>query len=38
MEPSMVVSLYAWDNTGPVSELVERMEAVLATRLDTPKT
>jgi DNA-binding transcriptional LysR family regulator len=38
MEPSMVVSLYAWDNAGPVSELVERMEAVLATRLDTPKT
>jgi DNA-binding transcriptional LysR family regulator len=38
MELSMVVSLYAWDNTGPVSELVERMEAVLATRLDTPKT
>jgi DNA-binding transcriptional LysR family regulator len=30
MEPSMVVSLYAWEKTGPVSELVERMGAVLA--------
>lgn len=30
MEPPMVVSLYAWEKTGPVSELVERMGAVLA--------
>lgn len=30
MEPSMVVSLYAWEKTGPVSELVDRMGMVLA--------
>jgi DNA-binding transcriptional LysR family regulator len=30
MEPAMVVSLYAWEKTGPASELVERMAAVLA--------
>lgn len=31
-EPPMVVSIYAWENTGPVSELMERMEAVLDAR------
>ncbi|KUM25783.1 LuxR family transcriptional regulator [Mesorhizobium loti] len=31
-EPSMVVSLYAWEKTGPVSELVEQMAAILGTR------
>jgi len=31
-EPSMMVSLYAWEKTGPVAELAERMTAVLATR------
>ncbi|MGX5804666.1 LysR family transcriptional regulator [Bradyrhizobium sp. Arg314] len=31
-EPSMVVSLYAWDKTGPVADLAERMTAVLAAR------
>jgi ParB family chromosome partitioning protein len=30
MEPAMVVSLYAWEKTGPASELVERMAAALA--------
>ena len=37
MEPSMAVSIYAWENTGPVSDLVERMSGVLAARLDTPE-
>lgn len=36
-ELSMVISLYAWENAGPVIELVERMSAVLATRLDKPE-
>ena len=36
-EPSMVISLYAWENAGPVTELVERMSAVLAARLDKPE-
>ncbi|MDX8535156.1 LysR family transcriptional regulator [Mesorhizobium sp. VK25A] len=31
-EPSMAVSLYAWEKTGPVAELAERMTAVLAAR------
>jgi DNA-binding transcriptional LysR family regulator len=31
-EPSMVVSLYAWEKTGPVAELAERMAGVLAAR------
>lgn len=37
MEPSMAVSIYAWENTGPVSDLVERMSGVLTARLDTPE-
>lgn len=36
-EPAMVISLYAWENTGAVSELVERMSTVLAARLDKPE-
>jgi hypothetical protein len=32
MEPSVLVSLYAWEKTGPVSDLVKRMEAVVAIR------
>lgn len=32
-EPAVVVSIYAWEKTGLVAELVERMTAVLATRL-----
>lgn len=36
-EPAMVISLYAWENTGAVSELVEQMKAVLAARLDKPE-
>ena len=32
-EPSMGVSLYAWEKTGPIAELAERMTAVLAARL-----
>ncbi len=35
-EPSMVISLYAWENAGPVSELIERMSTVLAARFDKP--
>jgi DNA-binding transcriptional LysR family regulator len=34
MEPSMVVSIYAWEKTGPVSELVEDMSAILAGRFN----
>jgi hypothetical protein len=30
----MVVSIYAWEKAGPVPDLVERMAAVLAARLD----
>lgn len=33
-EPPMVVSIYAWEKAGPVPDLVERMAAVLAARLD----
>ncbi|WP_296744124.1 LysR family transcriptional regulator [Mesorhizobium sp.] len=33
VEPSMVVSIYAWETGGLVAELVERMTAVLAARL-----
>jgi hypothetical protein len=36
MEPSMVVSIYAWEKTGPVSELVEQMSAILAGRFSIP--
>ncbi|MGI6853818.1 LysR family transcriptional regulator [Mesorhizobium sp. 1B3] len=32
METSMVASIYAWETTGPVSQLVEEMGAVLAAR------
>lgn len=35
-EPSMVVSIYAWEKAGPVSELVEHMRAVLADRFTMP--
>ncbi|WP_217570025.1 LysR family transcriptional regulator [Mesorhizobium sp. GbtcB19] len=31
-EPSMVVSLYAWEKTGAVAELADQMTAVLAVR------
>lgn len=31
-EPSMAVSIYSWENAGPVSELVERMRSALAAR------
>ncbi|MGB3069845.1 MAG: LysR family transcriptional regulator [Ottowia sp.] len=31
-EPSMAVSIYSWENAGPVSELVERMKSTLAAR------
>lgn len=31
-QPPMVVSLYAWEKTGPVAELADRMTAVLAAR------
>jgi DNA-binding transcriptional LysR family regulator len=37
MEPPMVVSIYAWDSAGVVSDLVERMGAVLAARCAPPK-
>lgn len=33
MEPSMAVSLYAWEKAGPVAELADRMIGVLAARL-----
>jgi DNA-binding transcriptional LysR family regulator len=32
MEPAMVVSIYAWESTGPVADLMTRMEAVLDAR------
>jgi DNA-binding transcriptional LysR family regulator len=35
-ETSMVVSIYAWEKTGPVSELVGQMGTVLAARLEAP--
>lgn len=31
-EPAISVAIYAWENTGPVAELVERMGEVLAAR------
>lgn len=31
-ETAMTVSLYAWENTGPVRELVESMQAILGAR------
>lgn len=36
MEPSMVVSIYAWETTGPVTELVEHMTTILAGRFNIP--
>ncbi|MDX8438237.1 LysR family transcriptional regulator [Mesorhizobium australafricanum] len=36
-EPSMVVSLYAWEKTGPVADLAERMTVVLAARFQAPE-
>jgi hypothetical protein len=30
----MAISLYAWENTGPLAELVDRMAAVLAARYE----
>jgi DNA-binding transcriptional LysR family regulator len=36
-EPPMVVSLYAWENAGTISDLVGRMETVLAARCAPPK-
>lgn len=33
----MVVSLYAWEKTGPVADLAERMTAVLAARFQAPE-
>ena len=35
-EPPMVISIYAWETTGAVSELVQGMRRVLAKRLDAP--
>jgi DNA-binding transcriptional LysR family regulator len=35
-EPSMVVSIYSWENSGPVAALVENMSAVLAERCFEP--
>lgn len=32
VEPPIAVSIYSWENAGPVSELVERMRAILAAR------
>ena len=32
MAPSMVVSIYSWEKTGPVSELVGAMGTTLAAR------
>lgn len=34
-EPEMVTSLYAWEKSGPVAELVDSMSAVLAERFST---
>jgi len=31
-EPSMAVYLYAWEKTGPVAQLADRMTLVLAAR------
>ncbi len=32
----MVVSIYAWEKTGPVAELIGQMSAALAVRFETP--
>jgi DNA-binding transcriptional LysR family regulator len=32
IEPMMAISLYAWENAGPLAELVSRMAAILAAR------
>jgi DNA-binding transcriptional LysR family regulator len=32
IEPMMAISLYAWENAGPLAELVDRMAAILAAR------
>ena len=37
MEPSMVVSIYAFEDAGPVAELVAGMREVLAGRVDMPE-
>ncbi|HWV96442.1 MAG TPA: LysR family transcriptional regulator [Xanthobacteraceae bacterium] len=37
-EPAMAISLYAWEISGPIAELVQRMRAVLAARHTGPKT
>jgi DNA-binding transcriptional LysR family regulator len=37
IEPPMVVSIYAWESTGAISDLVERMGTVLAARCAPPK-
>jgi DNA-binding transcriptional LysR family regulator len=34
MEPPIVVSIYAWEKTGPVLELVKHMNAILAGRFN----
>ncbi|QEL24256.1 LysR family transcriptional regulator [Bosea sp. F3-2] len=34
-EPAMVTSIYSWEKSGPVAELVESMSAVLAARFST---
>lgn len=36
-QPSMAISVYAWETSGPVAELVEQMSAALAARLDKPE-
>ncbi|MBN8965675.1 MAG: LysR family transcriptional regulator, partial [Rhizobiales bacterium] len=36
IEPPMVVSIYAWESTGAISDLVERMGTVLAARCAPP--
>jgi DNA-binding transcriptional LysR family regulator len=36
MEPAMLVSIYAWEKTGKVAELVDLMAGVLAKRYKTP--
>ncbi len=34
-EPAMVISIYSWEQSGPIAELVENMSAVLAERFST---
>jgi DNA-binding transcriptional LysR family regulator len=36
-EPSMVISIYAWEKTGPVAELAGQMSAILAGRFNMPE-